>query len=933
MELIDRVMKRYIFISILALAAVVSCQKIEDSISQASQPDAVKVVHGAFNATIEDTPTRAYLSGTNVYWNDGDLVAVFPGTTSAHKYMVAMGSDGKSSAQLVEQPYSESEPYPEDDIPIGANVALYPYYQSRTQPKHSENTCEDLGDGKYRVNVEFDGRFPMVAVTQTPDDKDLLFKQTCGLLKFSLLAPDSKPFGLTGISIIGNNNEILCGSAEVTASYGADPEIEMIDGEARLEVYSDYFGGDMCDEDGIVWLDADTPFEFCVPVPPTVFTKGIKVIFLTTQGFVERTINQEIVVERAHIKPFSTLQLTPGNTVLLYESTDGNIVTPARLSAKDKDGASLQYENVYGDFFGATYGQIRFNGIVESMDISFEGCMTLDSFLMSSNVVKLVTAEEMFSGCSWLTYVELAGFDFSDVTSMRKMFNDAQSLHDVWFPETGLNTSKVTSMRAMFSSCYSLAWLDLSGFDTSNVTDMCAMFQNCFVLSSLDISTFNTSKVTDMSFMFNACQKLYWLDMSGFDTSNVTDMRAMFQNCNVCSSLDMSSFDTSKVTDMSYMFNCCSYIQSMDLSGFNTSAVQNMKYMFQACESLQSLDLSNFDTSNVTDMDAMFIHCSNLEHLDISSFDTSNVTSVENMFSETPKLKSLRVGEKTNACSFDPSMFDQIGYGGTLKYPAACDYSQWLEALAAYGWTGEGEGEVVMEAVDLGLSVKWASCNLGASKPEEYGDYYAWGATEPWYEKGYAQSDNPVWKSGKSGGYIWENCPFRTTGNSWNNIKFSKYVPDNQASYWGGDGTPDNKEVLDLVDDAANVKMGGGWRMPTVDELWELVNNCTSECTTLNGVAGRRFTSKTTGNSIFLPAAGDRDGSGFVDVGIDCGYWSSSLHFYDPVSAWLLHSLMQDEYMGAHYGSNRCAGRHIRPVYSDNTSTGGNETIGYEDWN
>ena len=897
MELIDRVMKRYISISILALAAVVSCQKIEDSISQASQPDDVKVVHGTFNATIEDTPTRAYLSGNNVYWNDGDLVAVFPGTTSAHKYMVAMGSDGKSSAQLVEQPYSESESYPEDDIPIGANVALYPYYQSRTQPKHSENTCEDLGDGKYRVNVEFDGRFPMVAVTQNPDDKDLLFKQTCGLLKFSLLAPDSKPFGLTGISIIGNNNEILCGSAEVTASYGADPEIEMIDGEARLEVYSDYFGGDMCDEDGIVWLDADTPFEFCVPVPPTVFTKGIKVIFLTTQGFVERTINQEIVVERAHIKPFSTLQLTPGNTVLLYESTDGNIVTPARLSAKDKDGASLQYENVYGDFFGVTYGQIRFNGIVESMDISFEGCMTLDSFLMSSNVVKLVTAEEMFSGCSCLTYVELAGFDFSDVTSMRKMFNDAQSLHDVWFPETGLNTSKVTTMRAMFSSCNRLTWLDLSGFDTSNVTDMCAMFQNCNALSSLDISTFNTSKVTDMSFMFDACQKLYWLNLSGFDTSNVTDMRAMFQNCNVCSSLDMSSFDTSKVTDMSYMFNCCSYIQSMDLSGFNTSAVQNMKYMFQACESLQSLDLSNFDTSNVTDMDAMFIHCSNLEHLDISSFDTSNVTSVENMFSETPKLKSLRVGEKTNACSFDPSMFDQIGYGGTLKYPAACDYSQWLEALAAYGWTGEGEGEVVMEAVDLGLpsGLKWASFNLGASKPEEYGGYYQWGGLED-------VTDTGIYLN-------WDNCPYHTGSDMFTG--WTKYIPSYQSSYWSGAGSPDNKTVLDPEDDVVRVKLGGSWRMPTKEEFDELRSICTSEWVTMNGVPGLKFTSNKNGNSIFLPAAGYRYCDYVHEDGSYGCYWSSSLGTNHPSYGYQL--IFSSDYLDTDY-DYRYGGLSVRPV-------------------
>lgn len=171
------------------------------------------------------------------------------------------------------------------------------------------------------------------------------------------------------------------------------------------------------------------------------------------------------------------------------------------------------------------------------------------------------------------------------------------------------------------------------------------------------------------------------------------------------------------------------------------------------------------------------------------------------------------------------------------------------------------------EYVDLGLSVKWATFNVGATKPEEYGDFFAWGETEPYYEAGYAQVDRQAhWKSGKSG-YDWSTYKYCNGSVS----TLTKYCTN--SSY----GTVDNKTVLDLGDDAAHVNWGGSWRMPTKAEQDELRDNCTWTWTTLNGVNGYKVVSKVNGNSIFLPASGSRYDIFYYRFGSFGDYWSSSL--------------------------------------------------------
>ena len=160
--------------------------------------------------------------------------------------------------------------------------------------------------------------------------------------------------------------------------------------------------------------------------------------------------------------------------------------------------------------------------------------------------------------------------------------------------------------------------------------------------------------------------------------------------------------------------------------------------------------------------------------------------------------------------------------------------------------------------VDLGLpsGTLWATCNVGASKPEEYGDYFAWGETKP--------KSTYDWST-----YKW--CKGSET-------TMTKYCTDSDYGY---NGFTDNLTELQPEDDAATANWGSNWRMPSRDQIAELINGSytTSEWTQLNGVNGRKVTSKSNGNSIFLPVAGSRWYEAY-DAGRLGYYWSSSLNPY-----------------------------------------------------
>lgn len=198
----------------------------------------------------------------------------------------------------------------------------------------------------------------------------------------------------------------------------------------------------------------------------------------------------------------------------------------------------------------------------------------------------------------------------------------------------------------------------------------------------------------------------------------------------------------------------------------------------------------------------------------------------------------------TNLDSGFSIMIDAYGQKGKLERSESKIIKRSIFGVLNELDTKEGIWNEEPDAVDLGLSVRWASFNVGATKPEEYGGYFAWGETDS-----------------NKGAYSWNTYKW----NDGSTIKLTKYY------------SSDNKISLDPDDDAALVHLGEKWRMPTSEELNELINGCTWTKNTLNGVEGYVGVSKNNGNTIFLPMGGVFRESEKKEVGETGVYWSSDL--------------------------------------------------------
>ncbi|MBQ3731631.1 MAG: dockerin type I repeat-containing protein [Muribaculaceae bacterium] len=198
---------------------------------------------------------------------------------------------------------------------------------------------------------------------------------------------------------------------------------------------------------------------------------------------------------------------------------------------------------------------------------------------------------------------------------------------------------------------------------------------------------------------------------------------------------------------------------------------------------------------------------------------------------------------------------------------------------------GGGPAQNNHEYVDLGLpsGTLWATCNIGANSPEEYGDYFAWGETAP----------KEV--------YSWET--YKWCDGTWDSL--TKY---NFQNYYG---TVDKKAELDPADDAAQAKWGASWQMPTKAQQDELSEHCNWQWTTKNGVNGYLGTGPS-GKTIFLPAAGYKDGTGIVTEGTFGYYWSHSLN--NSMSLYAYNQLFFSGSSPSWNKQERSFGISIRPV-------------------
>lgn len=424
-------------------------------------------------------------------------------------------------------------------------------------------------------------------------------------------------------------------------------------------------------------------------------------------------------------------------------------------------------------------------------------------------------------------------------------------------------------------------------------------------------SSFADARPTSLYYWFYGARKLVSIEgIQYLNTSEVTTSTRMFYNSTSLTSFDMSHFNLAKNKDMSYMFYGCSALTGIKLGdNLNTDSVADMQRLCYGCTKLANFDFSKLHTQSVTNFQYMFYMCRSLTSADISTFDFTSVDTVMSrtgycyLFAMCSGLTSVNVGNNMfPGATSNARPFYGVGSSSKpveLKIGSKFDKSV-LGTISngSYSWLGGHFSEPTVvedpvvypkpttpQYVDLGLSVKWATFNLGATAPEEGGYYYSWGETEP------------------KASYSWDTY---------------KFGPDSLMTKYN---KTDSLLTLAADDDAAAVALGGNWRMPTADEFDELHDNCTWTSTTQNGVKGILVTASN-GNSIFLPAAGAKGYNvNYPDSVIARTstnfYWTSSKYISEDNKARAKY-YWSSNFFDMSY--NRSFGLSVRPVYDDGTT-------------
>ena len=800
-------MKRSLVLSLLALLAVCGCQVKEEG-EFAPEGKSFTATMEATVGDATDIGTKTSLDNLNVLWTLGDQVSIFVGSTVNEHYQVTDASDDKTAAALFRVENPESVP----SEAISNNVAFYPYEATAGIVQNgSSYVISDIvfPYTQYFAQASFgNGAFPMVAVTSSTGDYSLKFKNVLGGLKLRLKGTAE----ITSVSITGNNGELLCGSAEVTASADNAPSVEMTDADGTRATL-------ICQE--YVQLSETEATAFIIALPPMTMTGGFTVVVCDSQGAsmeIQTTRSQTITRSNILSMPEVTYVGTAPYVPPVPEAVDLGLPSGIKWASFNL-GAAAPEE--YGDYYA--WGETE--PYYESQD-------------------PLVWKSGKAAGYNWQSY------RFGTSTNLTK-YNIDSNHGSVIDNKTRLELSD-DAANASWGGAWRMPtydeWLELIATKENT-----SSYQ-------WELKTINGHDGWEVKCLANG--NSIFLPVTGIRSDD-----RLGNGCDYwSSSLVTGGFDGLLAADPSSAWTAwidqdmCGYWPMYRMFGCPVRPVTDEDVLVSVTgisldKSSMALDVEEESTVTAT------VSPSNATKKDViwSSSDRSVAT-----VSWEGVVTAVAAGHATiTATTYD---------GG---FTATCAVTV----------------QAIPEAVDLGLPSgrKWATFNLGAIAPEDYGDYYAWGETEP-------DSD-----------YSWASYQWCDNGNG------SVLTRYNTKGY----GTIDNKiefSCYGYEDDAARASWGDGWRMPTIDEWQELIDNCTSTWTTRNGVTGDLLTGPN-GNSIFLPAAGYRRNSSLYRAGTTCDYWSSSLDKYTPTGAMGLNVSASDMSYDGYY--HRYLGLAVRPVKDD----------------
>ena len=837
-----------------------SCSIQEENI-KAPVPDDI-IFYASFEQPSKGT--RVY-ANENLYlrWTADDRVSIFNKLTYNQEYKFP-GETGANSGGF--KKVDGDEFITGNSIPH--IVSVYPYLESTCISEDEVLTVTFPAEQHYAENTFGLGANTMVSVSE---NNVLQYKNVVGYLILKLYG---EGISVSSITLKGNNGEKLAGKASVTIPLDGVPTATMKD-DAITEITLS------CDSAIQLGATAEESTQFWFAVPPVEFKDGFTVIVSGPFCYLEQSTGKDLTIERNRVSKMSPIEVefSTEKSCIVYTSSDGNIVSPYE-DAFDSRIVSNDYVD--------GYGIITFGGELTSIGKSaFYGCSNLTSIILPDGVTSI--GRFAFSGCSSLGSISIPN-SVTDIWD--SAFSGCTSLMDISIPKSVTNIRDFT-----FEDCMSLPDIPIMEAVThiGNYS-----FSGCIGLANITIPN-GVKTIGDGA--FGGCTGL-----SNIVIPNSVESvgNAVFENCT-----ELISVTIRKGTSIGdFAFSGCTSLTTIP------DGVTNIgEGLFYGCTSLTDVAIPNgamyigndafsgcTSLINVVIPESVacigsnaFLNCTSLTNVTIPN----GVTEIgEQAFKECRGLTCIIVlpetppsGGKdmffgTNDCPiFVPANSVETYRVLTERW---CDYADRIFAI----------GSPV--AVNMGLSVKWASFNLGATKPEDYGDYYAWGETVP------------------KSLYTWENYKFTESGNTWDNVTFNKY--NVQSSL----GAVDNKTILDLEDDAASANWKGEWRMPTYDEWNELRYNSSWEWVidyNGTGVSGYLVTSNITNYTnrfIFLPAAGLRDDYDLRGDGDSVLYWSSSLWTEYSTAAWggslVFVSIQGFDLLGENFSSDRYLGFPIRPV-------------------
>ena len=617
--------------------AITGCQAELEVITQEPSKEFTAIVDEDLNSE-----TKTSLDGEgNVLWKMGDQVSIFAASTVNKQYQVTDDSDGKTAATLNQIPAGGSV----DGGKIGNNVAFYPYASTagieKSGVSYVISGVELPATQTYAAGSFGNGAFPMATVTSSTEDMNLKFKNVLGGLKLQLKGTST----ITSITVTGNNNEILCGDAEVTTTYGGVPSIVLSDASAKTVTLNCGAG---------VTLDSETATPFIIALPPMTMTGGFTVVVTDTEGkqmqiktTKPQTITRSNLLKMPAVNYVGTaVYSSEAFTITSTSSTSVSINkygSPADITLEYRKGTDSWSAYTIGTVVDLLNGEcIQFRageGGNESfstsssdyynINVSGEGTVNLSGNIMSlldrSRVIDSVPKYAFYKFCKSDKIVDASNLKLPATTLAPGCYLS------MFFGCTNLTTAPELPATTLANSCYSSMFSGCTSLTTAPALPATTLATECYSYMFSGCTSLITAPALPATTLADKCYYYMFYNCTSLTTAPALPATTLANYCystmfSGCTSLTTApELPATTLAESCYykMFSGCTKLKSAPKLPATKLVIQCYYSMFSGCKSLTTAPDLPAQTLAIRCYNFMFDNCSSLNYIKMLATDIS----------------------------------------------------------------------------------------------------------------------------------------------------------------------------------------------------------------------------------------------------------------------------------------------------------------------